>query len=393
MTFFIFLWWFGTPLRATIAATRQISITKDAMTPLSDLWHIGVDAVGGDTSVRQSLRTQPITPPDRIIAVGKAATAMARAAASLFPDTPVLIVTKDGHADGAPSHAQVIEAAHPVPNAASLIAGEALRDTVQGCETDAHLLMLVSGGASALAEVLEGDLTLEDLAQRTQAKLASGADIHQINAMRRGLSRIKGGKLLSAFRGAKVTTLAISDVEGDSLGVIGSGIGDAPKNAAFVHDARIVASNAIARTAIAQAAGADLRSNAETLYDDVSTLAPRIAAHLKTAASGLHILGGEPTVILPENPGRGGRNMMLALRLAREIAGRDDLRILVAGTDGSDGPTDAAGAVVDGKTWDASGQDAIEAAAPYDWLAARDALLKPGPTGTNVMDLLIAHKR
>lgn len=363
------------------------------MTALEDLWTIGVDAVGGAASVRQSLQVHPIAAPDQIIAVGKAATAMARAAAAMFPKAPVLIVTKDGHADGAPLHAQVIEAAHPVPNAASLTAGTAMLEVVRKCGASSHLLMLVSGGASALAEILEGDLTLEDLAQRTRDKLASGADIHEINAMRRGLSRIKGGKLLSAFRGAKVTTLAISDVEGDSLGVIGSGIGDAPKNAAFAHDARIVASNAIARAAIAEAAGADLRCNTETLYDDVSALAPRIAAHLKTAAPGLYVLGGEPTVVLPDAPGLGGRNMMLALRLAREIAGRNDLQILVAGTDGSDGPTDAAGAVVDGKTWDASGQAAIDTAAPYDWLAARGALLKPGPTGTNVMDLLIAHKR
>lgn len=391
MIFFIFPWWLALPLRATIAETRGPN-TKDIMTRLTDLWQIGVDAVGGDTSVRQSLRAHPITPPDRIIAVGKAATAMARAAASLFPDAPMLIVTKDGHADGAPAHARVIEAAHPVPNAASLKAGAVMLEAVQDCGPGTHLLMLVSGGASALAEVLEDDLTLDDLAQRTQAKLASGADIHQINAMRRGLSRIKGGKLLEAFRGAKVTTLAISDVEGDSLGVIGSGIGDAPEGRAFAHDARIVASNAIARAAIAQAAQADVRSNAETLYEDVATLAPRIAAELKAAPDGLHVLGGEPTVILPENPGLGGRNMMLALRLAREIAGVDDLQILVAGTDGSDGPTDAAGAIVDGKTWDSSGQAAIESAAPYDWLAARGALLKPGPTGTNVMDLLIARK-
>ncbi|MCR8827079.1 DUF4147 domain-containing protein [Pseudosulfitobacter koreensis] len=360
------------------------------MTSLADLWHIGVDAVGGDASVRRALDAQPIPKPDRIIAVGKAATAMASAAASVFPDVPVLIVTKDGHASGAPPHGQVIEAAHPVPNTASLRAGAAILDAVQTCGP--HLLMLVSGGASSLAEVLEDGLTLEDLARRTQEKLASGADIHAINQMRRGLSRIKGGKLLGAFGGARVTTLAISDVEGDSLGVIGSGIGDAPENAAFAHDARIVASNAIARDAVAQAAGDDLRGNSETLYDDVTALAPRIAAALKTAEPGLHVIGGEPTVILPENPGLGGRNMMLALLLAREIAGRDDLEILVAGTDGSDGPTDAAGAVVDGQTWAPSGQKAIETAAPYDWLEARGALLKPGPTGTNVMDLLIARK-
>ncbi|UOA26312.1 DUF4147 domain-containing protein [Pseudosulfitobacter sp. DSM 107133] len=363
------------------------------MTALADLWNIGVDAVGGEASVRQSLQAHPIAKPDQIIAVGKAATAMARAAAALFPNAPVLIVTKDGHGAGAPDRAHVIEAAHPVPNAASLTAGAAMLDVVEKCGASSHLLMLVSGGASALAEVLEGDLTLDDLAQQTQAKLASGADIHEINTMRRGLSRIKGGKLLGAFPGRHVTTLAISDVEGDSLGVIGSGIGDAPENPAFAHDARIVASNAIARAAIAQTAQADVRSNAETLYDDVAALAPRIAAHLKAAGKGLHILGGEPTVILPDRPGLGGRNMMLALRLAREIAGRDDLRILVAGTDGSDGPTDAAGALVDGQTWAASGQTAIDTAAPYDWLAARGALLRSGPTGTNVMDLLIAYKR
>lgn len=360
------------------------------MISLADLWQIGVDAVGGSASVEHALVARPIARPDRIIAVGKAATAMARAAASVFPDVPVLIVTKDGHAGGAPVHAQVIEAAHPVPNAASLAAGAAILDAVKTCGP--RLLMLVSGGASSLAEVLEDGLTLEDLAQRTKGKLASGADIHAINTMRRGLSRIKGGKLLGAFEGTHVTTLAISDVEGDSLGVIGSGIGDAPENVAFAHDARIVASNAIARDAIAKAAQDDLRSNSETLYDDVTALAPRIAAALKTAEPGLHIIGGEPTVILPENPGLGGRNMMLALLLAREITGREDIEILVAGTDGSDGPTDAAGAIIDGRTWDASGQDAIETAAPYDWLEARDALLKPGPTGTNVMDLLIARK-
>lgn len=358
---------------------------------LLQLWQCGVAAVAGDTSVASNLRDHPIPAPDTIVAVGKAASAMARAAADMFGPVEMLVVTKDGHGVDAPPHARLIEAAHPVPNAASLSAGAALVEAVAACGPGDHLLMLVSGGASSLAEHLEDGLTLQDLTAKTSEKLASGADIAEINAMRRTLSRIKGGKLLSRFGGTRVTTLAISDVEGNSLGVIGSGVGDAPPEAAFDFEARIVASNAIARHAVADAAKGSVLSNSENLYEDVSTLAPRIASTLIMGGTGLHIMGGEPTVVLPANPGLGGRNMMLALMIAREIAGHPSLQVLVAGTDGSDGPTDAAGAIVDGRTWDDSGHAAIAGAAPYDWLEARQALLKPGPTGTNVMDLLLAQ--
>jgi glycerate 2-kinase len=108
---------------------------------------------------------------------------------------------------------------------------------------------------------------------------------------------------------------------------------------------------------------------------------------------GIHILGGEPTVVLPPNPGLGGRNMALALLIAREIAGTTGIRVLVAGTDGTDGPTDAAGAIVDGTTWEASGAEALATANVAPWLDAKGALFHPGPTGTNVMDMLIAECR
>ena len=165
-----------------------------------------------------------------------------------------------------------------------------------------------------------------------------------------------------------------------------------PAQPGFTFASHIVASNAIARAAVAGASPVPVHTNAETLYADVIALAPRIAAQLGAAAPGLHILGGEPVVHLPDSPGMGGRNMALALGLAREIAGRADLRILVAGTDGTDGPTDAAGALVDGATWQDSGADALARADAYPWLDARGALIRTGPTGTNVMDLLIAHK-
>ncbi|WP_299656294.1 DUF4147 domain-containing protein [uncultured Tateyamaria sp.] len=356
------------------------------------LWQAGVDAVGGDVAVWRTICVGDVPTPDRIIAVGKAATAMAAAATRKWPDVPCLIVTKYHHAAGAPAHAHVIEAAHPVPDAASVKAGQALMDVVDGCQSSCHLLMLVSGGASSLAEVPAPGMSLDALKAETQALLASGAPIREMNTHRTTRSQIKGGKLLSWFKGARVTTLALSDVEGDNLGTIGSGVGNAPDDFTFSFDARIIASNAIARDAVAAASPVPVRTNSETLYADVAELAPQLGHMLRDAAPGLHIFGGEPVVHLPKNPGQGGRNMALGLALAREIAGTEGLRILVAGTDGTDGSTDAAGAIVDGRTWDKSGADALAHADSYPWLKDRGALVVTGPTGTNVMDLLIAHK-
>ncbi|WP_300062063.1 DUF4147 domain-containing protein [uncultured Roseobacter sp.] len=359
---------------------------------LEELFWAGVNAVRGDNAVRAALAARVCRQPDQIIAVGKAASAMARAAHEAFPGAPVLIVTKYRHTEGAPAGAEVRQAAHPVLDENSLAAGARLLDVVSGMNPDSHLLILVSGGASALAEAPVDGLDLAGLTARAQEMLASGADIHAMNAARTAVSRVKGGKLLGQFKGASVTTLAISDVEGDSLAVIGSGIGDAPERRDFAFDARIVASNAIARTAVAEAArrtGLPVATNDETLYDDIMALAPRIGAALRAAQPGVHIFGGEPTVVLPPNPGRGGRNQALALMLAREIQGQNGLRLLVAGTDGTDGPTDAAGAVVDGSTWDDTAQDALARADAGRWLDAHGALLKTGPTGTNVMDLVI----
>lgn len=362
---------------------------------LAALFQAGVASVRGDSAVTTALNDGDIPVPDQIIAVGKAATAMAAAAAQAFPSVPVLIVTKYHHADGAPEHAEVIEAAHPVLDQNSLRAGARLRDTVAAMSTDSHLLMLVSGGASALAEDPVDGLDLEGLAQKAQELLGSGADIHEMNAQRKELSRIKGGKLLEVFQGSRVTTLAISDVEGDSMAVIGSGIGDAPAQHSFDFVPRIVASNAIARNAVinlAIAEGQGAEDLGELLYDDVERLAPRLAARLLNAPAGVSVIGGEPTVVLPENPGKGGRNQALALLIAREISGTPNLTVLVAGTDGTDGPTNAAGAIVDGTTWEASGADALNRADAGSWLEDRGALLTTGPTGTNVMDLLIALK-
>ncbi|MBD0864444.1 MAG: DUF4147 domain-containing protein [Rhodobacteraceae bacterium] len=351
-----------------------------------------VAAVGGYVSVGQALNSNPVPRPDMILAVGKAAPAMARAACDHFPDCPTLIVTKDGHTDDLPDHVRLIEASHPVPDARSLVGGRALSEAVAAMPNDSHLLLLVSGGASSLAEDLLPDHTLDDLTALNKRLLAQGLDIGVMNIERRKISRIKGGGLLAGFDGARATTLAISDVKGDSLWVIGSGIGAAAEPTAFEHDARIIASNAHARATAAKAV-ATVLANEELLYGDTTELAPILGKRLRSMDRGVMIFGGEPTVILPDNPGQGGRNQALALELAREIQGRNDLTVLVAGTDGTDGPTDAAGGLVDGTTWTDAGTAALAAADSGRFLADRRALFTTGPTGTNAMDLMIAIRR
>ena len=365
---------------------------RDAMRDMAiALWRAGVEAVDGYAATRAALLGEDR--PDMVLAVGKAAAPMARAALDAFGDVPTLVVTKDGHAQGLPGPVRVIEASHPVPDARSIAAGRALRAAVEPMAPGSRLLLLVSGGASALAEDPVEGATLEYLAALNRKLLAAGLDITAMNAERCRLSRIKGGGLLSHFRGAAVLVLAISDVPGDDLAVIGSGIGCAPPAAAFDHVARIVASNAIARSAVAQAArarGLDVLANEEALHDELNALAARWGPRLREMGPGVIVLGGEPTVVLPENPGRGGRNQALALALAREISGTEDLVVVVGGTDGTDGPTDAAGGVVDGRSWGPGTAEALAAADAGTWLAARGDLLVTGPTGTNVMDLLVA---
>jgi hydroxypyruvate reductase len=256
------------------------------------------------------------------------------------------------------------------------------------------LLLLVSGGASALAEVPQQGFGLEALRAENAKLLASGLDIHAVNARRREFSRIKGGGLLSHFSGARADVLAISDVSGDDIAVIGSGIGACPPTPGFKCRTRIVASNAIARQSAAAQAGVlgmPVFANEENLYGDVYIVAKRLGVAIRNQAPGVAIHGGEPTVMLPESPGEGGRNQALALALAREIDGLENVCVLVAGTDGTDGPTEAAGGIVTGQSWALlpGGDDALERADAGTWLKQAGCLFVTGPTGTNVMDLMV----
>ena len=362
-----------------------------------EIWRAAVDAVSGRQAVLNALDADDPFEPDLIVAVGKAASGMTLGALERFPECAALVVTKYEHTDpelGAAAKVQVIESAHPIPDENTLRAGSALLERLHSMPADSRVLLLVSGGASALAEALPEDMTLGDLRRMTDDMIATGKTIAQINARRKETSLIKDGKLIEAFGGSEIRVYAISDVEGDGIETIGSGLGDC-RRARVPARSRIIASNTIARERAEQRAlelGYEIRLNAESLYGDVFELATKISEKLASAAPGAYLWGGEPTVVLPQNPGRGGRNQSLALALAEGIAGRGDVSILVAGTDGTDGPTEAAGGLVDGQTWadPAAASAALARADAGTYLEQHDSLFVTGPTNTNVMDLAIA---
>ena len=364
---------------------------------LEQIWQAAVDSVSGYQAVSRAIAEDDEFTPDVVLAVGKAAVGMSRGALDNLPPCDALVVTKYNHADDdirQRERVTVIESAHPIPDEHSLAAGESLLDKISNLPTESHAMLLVSGGASALAEALPAEMNLDDLQSLTDEMIAGGKTIAEINTRRKQCSLIKDGKLIQAFKGSELRVYAISDVEGDSISTIGSGIGDCHR-AESTASWKIIASNKTARTSAQQKAshlGLEVRQNEESLYGDVFELASTIGEKLKHADSGVYIWGGEPTVILPDNPGSGGRNQSLALALAEYITNRTDISLLVAGTDGTDGPTHAAGGIVDGDTWakPKDARDALNRADAGTYLLQHDSLFVTGPTNTNVMDLVIA---
>jgi len=365
---------------------------------LISIWDAAIAAVSGQQAVENAIAGDGDFQPDLVIAVGKAAVGMCRGALnSLARPCEAIVVTKYDHADDdirSREAVTVIESGHPIPDQNSLDAGAALLDRVQSMPDDSRLLVLVSGGASALAEALPAGMNLEDLQTIADEMISTGRTIGEINSRRKQTSLIKDGKLLARFSGAEIRVYAISDVEGDSISTIGSGLGDCHR-APVKATSSIIASNQIARgraVETAESLGIKVQQNQETLYDDVFKLAELIGHKLRDAAPGVYIWGGEPTIRLPDDPGQGGRNQSLALAISQYLAGTDNITLLVAGTDGTDGPTVAAGGIVDGNTFaraDAA-RVALERADAGTYLAEQDSLFVTGPTNTNVMDLAIA---
>jgi len=373
------------------------------------LWWAGVNSVKGERAVSAHLADSNAQPPDLTIAVGKAASSMCLGAFRHFDGAgQYLLATKHDHVDQAMralGNVSIHECGHPIPDEQSLLAGREILDRVSALPAGSRMLVLVSGGASSLVEVLKSGVSLSELEALNTELVASGLSIEQINERRRELSMIKDGRLLDAFKGHTVDVLGISDVPQSDFATLGSGIGDVARLAAsgkpVTCNATMIGSNQLCRAAVqihAEAIALPVIENSECLYDDVHVLAEQRIECLKAGKSGIYVWGGEPTVVLPDSPGEGGRNQALGLLMARLIDGLDNMTIIVAGTDGTDGPTIAAGALVDGGSYTRAGDSAAADAALAQ--ANAGAFLEQtgdrfisGPTGTNVMDLVIALKQ
>lgn len=390
---------------------------NDARTTVCRIFEAGVAAADPHAAVMRHL--QDVPPPALIVAVGKAAMRMAQAALERFAGVRCLVVTNYENA-GPLAGATVMASAHPVPDANGAAAGRAVLAALRA--TPGPVLALISGGGSALLPAPVAGISLADKAAVNAALLASGLDIVQMNLVRQQLSQIKGGGMLRAASPHQVSALILSDVVGDELSAIASGptvppLGTAAQARDILLRAGIwkglpasvkvhlsvdhpveelpaghnllIGSNA--QSVAAMAAAAPHARVLAPVAGDVALAAKVLCA---SARQGVTLWGGETTVVL-RGSGRGGRNQELALRIAIEAQARGwtDWTCLQGGSDGRDGPTDAAGGLVDQGTLariKAAGGDLDALLAnndSYAALALANDLLITGATGTNVADL------
>jgi hydroxypyruvate reductase len=382
-----------------------------------------------------------------VIGAGKASAAMALAVERLLGRriSGGLINVKYEHT--APlKRIELNECGHPVPDEAGVRGATRIAEIARQAGEDDLVICLISGGASALSPAPGGGITLAEKQQTTKLLLACGATIHEINAVRKHLSELKGGQLARLCWPARVLTLILSDVIGDNLDVIGSGptapdastfqtalgilkkygigndlpdavrrrledgaagrIPETPKSGAKELDRThncIIGSNSLAVDAARRKARElgyrtlVLSTSIEGETRDVAGVHAAISREIHASGQPLRppaciISGGETTVTI-RGTGKGGRNQEFVLAAAREIAGLPRTVILSAGTDGTDGPTDAAGALCDGDTIAGAKQKGLDPAAflanndSYHFFDALNGLIRTGPTNTNVMDV------
>ena len=377
-----------------------------------------------------------------VLGAGKAGASMARALEAILGDriSAGFVVVKDAHR--LPSERiEFAEAGHPVPDARGLAASARLLALADAATADDLVIVLISGGGSALTPAPAPPVTLEDKQAVTQLLLAAGAPIGELNTVRKHLSRFKGGLLARAAWPATVLMLALSDVIGDPLDVIASGptvpdptrfadalavlerrgvvartppsvldrlqagargdIPETPKpgDRAFERVSNLVVGNNALVADAARVAAEALGYRATLLTLALEGEARQVARDLLIRARGMPpgsclIAAGETTVTV-RGAGRGGRCQELALAAALDISAGEGLAVLAAGTDGTDGPTDAAGALVDAGTvvrGRGAGLDPERALADNDangFLAASGDLIVTGPTNTNLLDLYL----
>lgn len=383
-----------------------------------------------------------------VIAAGKAALAMASAVQKIVGDrlSGGIVVTKHGHAAQRLRQLRVIEAGHPIPDAAGSEAVEAVDALLRELNARDLLIVAVSGGASALLPAPVLPVSLKAKQRTTDLLLRAGADIYELNAVRKHLSVLKGGGLAALAYPATVVSLLLSDVIGDPLDVIGSGLtapdhstfaeavlvlekygllervprsvrerliagvaGDVPESPKEgdlifknVHNV-VIGSNRLALNAAAQRAKQlgyrplILSSCLTGETRDVARVHAQIVREMvdsghPVSAPACIVSGGETTVTV-RGAGKGGRNQEFALAAALELNGLPNALVLSGGTDGTDGPTDAAGAIATGDTVRRASLLGLPAAEhlrennAYPFFDALGDLVKTGPTGTNVMDV------
>jgi glycerate 2-kinase len=399
-----------------------------------------LQAADAAAAVTKALARHPIRQHARILifGAGKAAASMARAAELSLGKRVAggLVVTRHGYGQRL-QRVALREAGHPVPDQPGLLAAEEMRGMLMRCTASDGVLFLLSGGASALLPAPRG-VTLEEKQHVTRLLLASGANIHEMNCVRKHLSWAKGGQLALLASPAPLHSLIVSDVIGDSLDVIGSGP-TAPDPTSFADacailrrfglwkqipaaarrylnkgegetpgpdedlwqrvDNRVIVSNRLSLASAAKTArqlGWRPRVLTASYEGEARQLARLFAAMARDAQPGdCLLMGGESTVTLGPRHGLGGRNMEFALSAALAL-GESPVTMLCAGTDGADGPTDAAGAFADGRlpqraaTLGLDAESALQRHDAYPLLQATGDLLLTGPTGTNVMDICIA---
>ena len=384
-----------------------------------------------------------------VIGAGKAGAPMTQAVEQVLGDriTAGLVVVKTDHG-GPTNQVRIAEASHPMPDAAGVAAGQQILTLAHEAGPDDLVIALLSGGGSALLVAPAEGLTLADKQGMTNALLACGATINEINCLRKHCSAVKGGQLARAVSPATLITLALSDVIGSPLDVIASGptvsdastwadawavvekydlastlplaivarlraglagaLADTPKSGdpafaqtqnVIVADNRVAADAALVKahelgyhtlllTTYVEGEAAQVAKVAVALAKEVR------ASGLPIAAPACLVLGGETTVTLGANPGRGGRNQELALAAALALRNTPGVTIASLATDGSDGPTDSAGGMADSQTV-ARGEvvglgamDYLRRHDAYPFLQATNDLLLTGPTQTNVNDLI-----
>jgi hydroxypyruvate reductase len=434
---------------------------KDHKKTLEDIFTAGVKAVDPERAVQKYVRRQGnqlfvgdcsyILDTYRrifLIGAGKGTAPMAKALEDILGErlTKGLIIVKYGH--GIPlEKTQILEAAHPIPDDAGLRATEELLKLAQECTKEDLILCAFSGGGSALLPAPLFPITLDQKQATTRLLLACGATIDEINAIRKHLSRSKGGWLAKEAYPATIVSLLLSDVIGDRLDVIASGptvpdestysdcikiidryklsdrlpksvtdyfikgaagsLPETPKagDPVFSHVQNLIVGNNRESLLAAQERALSLGYNTIVLSSQIEGEAREVAqvfgaigkeisqANLPISPPACIIAGGETTVTI-QGRGKGGRSQELALACAIAIDGWGGISLLSAGTDGTDGPTDAAGAIVNGTTCKRARQTNLY---PRDFLLANDSytffeslggLLKTGPTRTNVMDII-----